>query len=166
MHIFIFALRLNWNGKFTRYPLPCLIFILQRAIQNDCSKQAPNSTILHLSNILVINDEVGQHLITQRRNNLHPFPWRVAQRGHRKLDCAHGFCDKVILEDILWLVYIPCSKDLYILTQQNVFLSYFFFAWKTMLLICSIKRGKFRSNPCHLVEYEQHQLPRNNIFLR
>ena len=33
-----------------------------------------------LSKMLVINDEVSPYLITQRRNSIHPSPWRVARK--------------------------------------------------------------------------------------
>jgi hypothetical protein len=116
----------------------------------------------------VINDKVvGQYLITQRRNNIHLSQSQESgwKRGRRKLDWAHGFCDTVIHGDDLAFIEIKLVEDLPKHIQPCFILSCFLLAWKTMLLICSTKKGKFRSNPCHLMECEQHQLLQNNIIL-
>ena len=43
-------------------------------------QKCPNWNCILLPKMLVINDEVSQYLITQRRNSIHLSPWRVARK--------------------------------------------------------------------------------------
>ena len=93
-------------------------------------------------------------------------PGEWLKEGHGKLDWAHGFCDTDIVEAVCCVMLNSCSFKDSLWSEKASLISFeFMFAWKTMLLIRFTKRGKFRSNPCHLVECEQHQLQQRNIFL-